>query len=321
MVDGVLLGALVPLARVQPRLQVDDHPDVARGVQLECLHHEAAGVRGGAPVDAAQGVAGGVVARAAGVGRDVVGAAAEAALAGQAGGGRLETGQVHHAGIDEDLLRAPIVAGGLEDAEGVAPAHAQRPPLVEAAAAQGRLHHPAVATPRGDGERAAGAVAGQVAGVLHLHPELGQDAAVAHLDQLLRLLPHLRAQGAALGARLQPARVQPRQQQREGRAQGQQVGHAVEQPEARAGGDEEGRGEQHDERRERAPPRREGPGQRAPHGGPPQARARAPGTGTRARQSATTSASVAPFTRAPGFTITRCPSVTKDSSFTSSGTT
>ena len=246
------------------------------GVELERLHHQLAGVGGGAPVDAAEGIAGGVVADTAGVRRDVVGAATEAPLAGEAGGGRLEARQVDHARVHQDLLAHAVVALGVEEAEGIAAAHAQGTPVEKATAEEGGVDDPAPQPPPGNDHRPPGVVAGKAAGVLKLDPELGDETAVANLDELLRVLAHLPAQRAPVDAHVEGAGVEPGEPDGHGNTHREDVGDPVEQPEARAGGDEHSRHEDDDEHRECAPRRREGPREHSPHGPDPlDARARA----------------------------------------------
>jgi len=115
-------------------------------------------------MDAVEGVAGGVFADAGGVRRDVVGAAAEAAFAGEVGGRRLEVGEVDDRRVDEDLLGFAEGAGAAEDAEGVDRGDGKRAPLVEAAAEERGGDDPVAGAARRDADNAAGAVAGRPEG-------------------------------------------------------------------------------------------------------------------------------------------------------------
>ena len=72
-----------PRRRARPRSQIEDHPDVARRIQLEHLHHQVAGARRARPVDAVEAVAELVRPHAGRVRRHVVRAPAEAPLARQ----------------------------------------------------------------------------------------------------------------------------------------------------------------------------------------------------------------------------------------------
>ena len=206
---AVLLGALVVLAEVHSPLEVEDHPDVARRVEFERLHHHLPGTCRALPMDAVEAIARGIFADAARVWRDVVRAPPEAALAGQVRRRRLEVGQVQDRRVHEDLALSAHVSHASKYPERVRRRHAHGPPVVQPAPQQRRRHHPVARTPRRDDHHPPRTVAGQPARVLDFHPELWQEVLVTNFDDLDRLLPHLASRSCAARRRVDVARVPP----------------------------------------------------------------------------------------------------------------
>src|SRR5262249_34834982 len=139
----VLLGAVFVLTDVDALVEVEDDPDVGRGIELEELDHELTGPRGGGPVDAVEAVARLVVADARGVGRHVVGALAETTLSRQVRRRDVEVRQLSRRRVDEDALGTAERAAVAEEAEGVARRDLHGPNGEEPAASADRRRLPA----------------------------------------------------------------------------------------------------------------------------------------------------------------------------------
>ena len=67
--DGVLVGALLQLSCLNGAVEIDEDPYLTGATEVEFLGHELAHPGGAVPVNAAEGVAGGVVPHGRGVGR------------------------------------------------------------------------------------------------------------------------------------------------------------------------------------------------------------------------------------------------------------
>ena len=220
--DGGLDRRVVALADVFAAREVEHDPKVRGGVELEGFDLERAGAQAALPVDAVDAVARLVIADAGRVGGDVVGAAAEAAFAGQVGGRHGVARQVERLGVDDQRAARAEAKLAREDVERIAAAHHDRAEVVETAAAADGLQPPGAAPARAERGDEAGAVAGQLGALLELEPELGDARLVDHFKALDDQLAGLHAVAAARHphAQAEPGRPGPEHRQRETEEQG-----------------------------------------------------------------------------------------------------
>ena len=172
--DGGFDAGVVALAGVLLAGEVEDDPHVGGWVEFEGFDFEVAAAEGAGPVDAVDAVAGFVVADAGGVWGDVVGASAEAAFAGEVGGGGGVAGEVDGAGVDDEGAAVAEAEFAVEDAEGVAAADGDGAEFVDAAAGAGGLQAPGAAAVGAEGGDEFGAVAGQGGAFFEFEPEFGE---------------------------------------------------------------------------------------------------------------------------------------------------
>ena len=250
--DGGLDRGVVALAEVLAAGEVEHDPEMGGGVELEGFDFERAGAQAALPVDAVDAVAGLVIADAGGVGGDVVGASAEAALAGQVGGRHGVAGEVERLGVDDQgASRAEAEFAG-EDVEGIAAAHHDGAEVVEAASAADGLQPPGAASAHAERGDEARAVAGQLRAFFELEPELGDARLVDDFKALDDQFAGLHAVAAARHAHAQAESGGPGPEHRQSEAEEQGVAEPQGQPVVGSEADGEADDGEDDDDRERA---------------------------------------------------------------------
>jgi hypothetical protein len=217
--NGILQGALDPLARVARRIQIQHHPQIAGRLQIELFDHEgeaarlhAAHVGRLAPVDGAQRIARRVGAHRGHGGGGLMGAALGAGQARGQAAQQAQIGQHHGPRIDQYRAHIRIGHHHLEQAQRVAAAQLPRAEAEDAAALAaplGPIALPVVGPRIG---YPVWPVARQIGMVQNLHPQGRQRGAVGHGELFAQHVAHQHPDAARRALAAQPGTERARPQ-------------------------------------------------------------------------------------------------------------
>ena len=191
-------------------LHVEKDPHVRHGVQLELFDDELSLAGRGGPVNAAETIAGDVIAHARGVGRDVMRATAQRISTWQVPDRVRETLHLHGGRVDHDAARLRKAALELEQPQGIAAGDDDRAQSKATTPLTQRTCRPAVCLVRPQVvDHPAGVMVKQVRVIPDHHPQFRQPRGIAQRKVLLQWTAYLGTGGARGAAETQPLRSRP----------------------------------------------------------------------------------------------------------------